>query len=103
MTTKNNKNQKYKKLLLGILFDAVGMASFTLPFVGEFSDVVWAPVSALIMTRMYKGITGKVAGVVSIFEELTPGLDFVPTFTLTWVYQYYLKDALLKKERIDTD
>lgn len=103
MTTKNNKNQKYKKLLLGILFDAVGMASFTLPFVGEFSDVVWAPVSALIMMRMYKGITGKVAGVVSIFEELTPGLDFVPTFTLTWVYQYYLKDALLKKERIDTD
>lgn len=103
MTTENQRHQKYKKLVIGIVLDAIGMASFTLPLVGEFSDVIWAPLSAYIMTRMYKGMTGKVAGVVSVFEELAPGLDVVPTFTLTWIYQYFLKDMLLKKNSIDID
>ena len=43
------------------------------------------------MTRMYKGMTGKVAGVFALFEELTIGLDFIPTFTLTWLYHYVIK------------
>ncbi len=33
-----NKNQN---LILGIVFDAIGMLSFSIPLVGEFSDVVW--------------------------------------------------------------
>lgn len=88
--TKTNK-EKYTKLALSIVFDAIGMASFTLPIVGDFSDVVWAPVSAYIMTKMYKGSTGKVAGLVNLFEELMPFTDIVPTFTLTWIYQYVIK------------
>jgi hypothetical protein len=31
------------------------------PLFGEFSDVIWAPMAAYLMTRMYKG-TGKVEG-----------------------------------------
>jgi hypothetical protein len=42
------------------------------------------------MTSIYKGITGKIAGVVNLFEELMPGLDFIPTFTLTWFYNYVI-------------
>mgnify|MGYP006082304455 FL=1 len=79
---------KYIKLVLSILLDIIGMLSFSLPFVGEFSDVIWAPLSAFIMTSIYKGITGKIAGMVNLFEELMPGLDFIPTFTLTWLYNY---------------
>ena len=60
------KDQKIKKLLLGLLFDAVGLLSFAIPFIGEFSDIIWAPLSAWLMTRMYKGKIGQAAGVVTI-------------------------------------
>jgi hypothetical protein len=42
------------------LFDAVGMLSLYVPLFGEFSDVIWAPMAAYLMTRMYKGTAGKV-------------------------------------------
>jgi hypothetical protein len=38
---------------------------------------------------MYKGTIGKAAGVIAFIEEIVPGLDFIPTFTLTWLYEYY--------------
>jgi len=82
---------KYKMLGLGILFDAIGMLSFAIPLIGEFSDIIWAPISALLISKMYKGTVGKIGGMVSFFEELVPGLDFIPTFTLTWIYKYVIK------------
>lgn len=101
MTTENYKREKYKKLALGIVLDAIGMITFTLPFVGEFGDVIWAPLSAIIMTKMYKGKTGKIAGLASLLEELAPGLDIVPTFTLTWIYHYIVKRDKNEEEIID--
>lgn len=86
-----SQTNKYSLLALGILFDAIGMLSFALPFVGEFSDVVWAPISAMLILKMYKGSVGKIAGIVSFIEEIIPGLDFIPTFTITWVYTYLFK------------
>lgn len=88
----NTENNKTRDLVLGILFDTIGMLSFTVPFVGEFSDVIWAPLAGLLMTRMYKGTTGRVAGVVSFLEEILPFSDFIPTFTLTWIYTYLIKN-----------
>lgn len=86
-----SENTKNKNLFLGILFDAIGMLSFTVPMVGEFSDVIWAPVAAYLMTRMYKGTAGKVGGVVTFLEEIFPFTDFIPSFTLMWVYNYIIK------------
>ena len=40
---------------------------------------------------MYKGSIGKVGGIIAFVEEALPGLDFIPTFTLTWVYTYIIK------------
>lgn len=86
-----SESTKNKNLFLGILFDAIGMLSFTVPLVGEFSDVIWAPVAAYLMTRMYKGTAGKVGGVVTFLEEIFPFTDFIPSFTLMWVYNYVIK------------
>lgn len=86
-TTDNKK----RNLILGILFDAIGMLSFTVPFVGEFSDVIWAPIAGYLMTTMYKGSVGKVGGVITFLEEILPFSDFIPTFTLTWIYNYLIK------------
>lgn len=82
---------RYKKLFLGIIFDAIGMLSFTIPFFGEFSDVVWAPIAGYLMTIMYKGLVGKVGGIISFVEEMFPFTDFIPSFTLTWIYYYKIK------------
>lgn len=84
-------SNKSRDLILGLLFDVIGMMSFTVPFIGEFSDVIWAPVSGLLMVWMYKGTSGKIGGVFSFLEEIIPFTDFVPSFTLMWFYTYVLK------------
>jgi hypothetical protein len=84
---------KNRNLILGIVFDLIGMLSFTVPLIGEFSDVVWAPVAGYLMTRMYKGTVGKVSGVIAFLEEIIPFSDFIPTFTLTWIYTYLIKNV----------
>jgi hypothetical protein len=78
---------KKKKLFVGILFDLIGMISYVLPVV----DVVWAPLSAYLMLRLYRGNVGKIGGLISFIEEAVPGLDFFPSFTLTWCYVYLIK------------
>lgn len=83
---------KGRDLWLGLLFDLIGMLSFAIPFIGEFSDVIWAPVSGLLMAWMYKGASGKVAGAFSVVEELFPFSDFIPSFTLMWCYTYLIKN-----------
>lgn len=84
--------KKYKLLLLSVLFDAIGMLSFVIPVIGEFSDVVWAPIASLLVYKLYKGTEGKIGGLVAFVEEAGIfGTDFLPTFTLTWVYRYVLK------------
>lgn len=77
-------NKKYKKLGLGLLFDALGYVSFIFP---PF-DFVWAPLSAYLMTKLYKGRKGKIAAAITFVEEALPMLDVVPTFTLMWLYTY---------------
>ncbi|MBF6609449.1 MAG: hypothetical protein ITG00_12080 [Flavobacterium sp.] len=83
-------SNKTRNLWLGLLFDLIGMFSYALPILAEMSDIVWAPISAWLMTRMYKGNAGKVAGVISFVEEIVPFTDVLPTFTLMWFYTYVL-------------
>ncbi|MGB5437227.1 MAG: hypothetical protein WBM98_15125 [Maribacter sp.] len=92
------KDKKYKTLLLGLLFDGIGMLSFVIPFIGDFADIIWAPLAGWLMTRMYKGKIGQAAGVFTFIEEILPGLDVVPTFTIMWIYTYLLKGS--KKGKI---
>lgn len=79
---------KFKKLALGIFLDALGYVSYIVPGLGEFADIMWAPLSAWIMTKLYKGKPGKVAAVINFVEEALPGFDVIPTFTLMWLYTY---------------
>jgi hypothetical protein len=77
-------NKKYKKLGLGLLFDAIGYLSFIFPMF----DIIWAPLSAYLMTKLYKGRKGKIAASITFVEEALPMLDVIPTFTLMWIYTY---------------
>jgi hypothetical protein len=54
-------------------------------------DIVWAPLAGYLMTKLYKGKTGKIAGAIVFIEEAMPFLDVIPTFTLMWLYSYVFK------------
>jgi hypothetical protein len=79
---------KYALLVLGLIFDAIGMISYIIPGLAEFIDIVWAPISSMLLAKMYKGTTGKVAAIIGFLEEILPGMDIIPTFTITWFYVY---------------
>jgi hypothetical protein len=82
---------KNRKLMIGILLDLVGMATFLIPVLGEFGDIIWAPIAGYMMTRMYKGFSGKMAGIFTFLEEIIPFTDVIPSFTLMWIYTYVIK------------
>ncbi|MBA3647809.1 MAG: hypothetical protein H0W62_04535 [Chitinophagales bacterium] len=88
------KNQP--SLLFCILMDAMGYATYAIPFVGEIGDVVWAPVSAFIFYKAFGGWRGAFGSLFNFVEELMPGLDFIPSFTIMWVWQRFRKT---KEER----
>lgn len=91
LPVEEKSDKKTQKLFFSILFDLLGMVTFIVPVLGETFDVIWAPIAGFLLNRMYKGTVGKVGGVIVFIEELMPGLDFIPTFTLTWIYTYYFK------------
>lgn len=84
-------DNRRKHLILGIVFDLIGYASYGIPIIAEITDVIWAPIAGFLLSRMYKGMLGTVGGIFGFIEELLPGVDFIPTFTLTWIYKYLIK------------
>lgn len=71
-------------LLFCIAMDLIGYASYALPVLGEFADIVWAPVSGFIFYKTFGGKVGVLGGIFNFLEELSPGLDFIPSFTIAW-------------------
>lgn len=77
-------NERLIKLLVSILIDLVGVASYAVPLAGEGADLAWAPVSALLVNYLYGNsiLTG-----LAFAEEVLPGLDVVPTATIGWLLE----------------
>jgi len=67
--------------------DAIGYASYTVPFLGEAGDLLWAPLSALIFYKAFGGRKGVLGGLFNFAEELLPFTDFIPSFTIAWLLQ----------------
>lgn len=67
------------------LSDFLGVLTYIIPVLGESFDIVWAPISAGLLSQMY-GMTPLVA--VGFLEEILPGTDFIPTATIGWIAQY---------------
>ena len=84
------KHNKYKLLRKGIIYDIIGMVTMFIPVVGPFIDMIWAPYAAMKMNKMYDGQEGKIASLIVFIEEILPISDFIPTFTLMWLYTFVL-------------
>ena len=72
-----------------IVMDLIGYATYAIPFLGEFADIIWAPISAIIFFVTFGGWKGALGGIGNFIEELLPGTDFIPSFTLMWIMQRY--------------
>lgn len=76
--------KKLPDLKLCIILDAIGYLSYLIPFLGEISDVIWAPIAGIIFYFLFGKKLGVFGGALSFIEELLPGLDILPTFTIAW-------------------
>ena len=88
-------------LLVCVIMDLLGCASYAVPLLGEVSDVIWAPISAIIFYRMFGGTLGTFGSLFNFMEELFPGLDFIPTFTLSWVMQRITQGWKVQKVKME--
>jgi hypothetical protein len=77
-------------LALCLVLDAIGYFTYAVPFLGEFGDIVWAPVSGLIFYKLFGGWKGALGGLFSFAEEILPFTDFIPSFTIGWLVKEYL-------------
>jgi hypothetical protein len=91
--------KKSPSLLFCLAMDLVGMATFLLPAWGEFGDLIWAPLSAIIFYKSFGGKKGVLGAVFSFIEEAVPFLDFIPTFTIAWMYYRFVE--LPKKQTME--
>jgi hypothetical protein len=74
-------------LIFCVLMDIIGFATYSIPILGEFGDILWAPVSAVIFFLTFGGFKGAVGGLFNFIEEIIPGTDFIPSFTMMYFYQ----------------
>lgn len=79
------KAHGYGGLVLCLVVDFLGMATYALPMVGEAGDVVWAPISAMVIWLMFRSAP---ASIIGLIEEALPGTDFIPTATICWIMAY---------------
>ena len=78
---------KQPSLLFCMVMDVIGYATYTIPVIGEFGDVIWAPVSAIIFYVSFGGWKGGAGALFNFTEEILPGTDFIPSFTIMWLLQ----------------
>jgi hypothetical protein len=82
------KYNKLVKLIISVITDSIGVLSYFVPVFGEFFDILWAFISALIVYNLYGN---RVFTVLNFFEEIFPFTDIIPTATINWFYNYYIK------------
>jgi hypothetical protein len=74
-----------------LIMDLLGSATFLLPGLGEWFDILWAPISAMLFFNSFGGKVGRIGSIINFAEEMLPFTDFVPTFTIAYFYNRYFK------------
>lgn len=61
-----------------------------MPGTGDASDLLWAPLSAILVRLLYGSNTLALA---NLIEELLPFTDAIPTATIAFLLDYFFKRA----------
>lgn len=88
-------SRRQPSLVFCIIMDLIGYASYVIPFFGELIDIIWAPLSGIIFFVAFGGWKGALGGVANLVEELLPGTDFIPSFTIMWFVQQARRRKLI--------
>ncbi|MEK6910521.1 MAG: hypothetical protein AABW82_02000 [Nanoarchaeota archaeon] len=80
------KKKRGIKLVYSLGIDLIGMTSYIFPGIGEIFDLVWSPISAILVYKLYGNVFFTI---VDFVEELSPVLDFIPTATIMWFYENF--------------
>ncbi len=87
--------RKLPELKTCIILDVTGCVSYIVPLFGP----VWAFLSGIIFYFMFGKKFGVMGGVFSFIEELIPGVDFIPTFTIAY---FIRKNEIEKNDKQTT-
>jgi hypothetical protein len=68
-----------------LLMDLLGCATYLLPGIGEWFDIIWAPISGIVFFMAFGGWKGALGGLFDFVEEILPGTDIIPSFTIAWI------------------
>ena len=79
-SSNSNVTPDFGKLLACLAIDVVGSSSEIIPFVGEFTDVIYAPIAATLLRSLYGG--SNVIFALEFAEEILPFTDILPLATL---------------------
>lgn len=90
--------RKLPTLKTCIILDLIGCVSHTiLPF-----GPIWAVLSGFIFYFLFGKKFGFFGGIFSFVEELFPGVDIIPTFTIAWlIRKYEVEKFLLSPKKIN--
>jgi len=77
-------------LYLCIFIDLIGDSSYLLPGVGETEDLIWAPISALLLSA---ALGSAQVGTLDFVKEALPFTDALPVATLAWVLKNVYPDS----------
>lgn len=92
------EKERNKLLPICLLMDIIGIFTYAIPGLGEAGDIIWAPISGAVYYYLFKGKLGVFGGSFAFLEELMPGTDVIPSFTITWLFKYvFLKNKTLKE------
>jgi hypothetical protein len=75
-----------------IILDVIGCLSYIIPPFGP----IWAVISGIIFYFMFGKKLGVFGGIFSFLEELVPGVDLIPTFTIAWYLRKHEIDEMAK-------
>ena len=93
--------EKRKMLRLALIMDIVGMLSYFIPLYAESIDFIWSPIAAILHFFMLKGKLGVIGASGTFIEEILPGTDIIPSFSIMWWVKYVWKKESTLKE-LDT-
>ncbi len=96
---KKFETEKYAKLVAAVLIDLIGFISYLIPALGEFFDMLLAPISAILVYILF-GKKFKWA-IFTLLEEMLPMTDVIPSATIAW-YSMYVTNEIKTIEEMSS-
>jgi len=85
----------YGKLIFCLILDTLGTSSEFIPFVGELTDVAYAPFAAIALRSLFQG--SNIVFALEFVEEILPFTDILPLATICWVVETYYASSDLAR------